>query len=274
MFKFFKKNTNISNNKVQQSSNKILSYREIVQELEEKFPDYNWIHLAFDECFVFIYRNIGNLKDTLIISSILRQIEPTIKDVQLAYLIDNQYVNNLITNKLPELRVLAYRKIDECPNEQVLFFPDFHNDFGPLYSEFVGRIEYIFEVRRNTIKILSEEKIDKYVQKLTNNGALLFLLNYLSIKDSLIMASLLNIIDVDEDIIFEIYPFEDYYLEEIFDKNISIIKGELFERIKKLEVIEPETSYFDYDDLCNQYKDLYERINDTLSYLDNKYKKR
>ena len=268
------KNTKVSNKEQQQNNKKRLSYTELKNELNQNFPDFDFSELAFNECFHFICKNTDNLKDAIIVSVILRQIEPTIKDIKLAYSVDNQYINNLINNKLPELKVLAYKRLKEIPNEQVAFFPGFYNNFEPLYIELISRIEYIFEVKRNVQKLLSEKKINNYAPQLINNSSLLYLLNYLSVKDSLIVASLLDIIDLDEDTITNIYPFEDYYLEEIFDKNISMIKSELYQRIQKLKNIEIETSYFDYNNLYNQYKDLYERINDTLDYIKNKHKKR
>ena len=269
MFNKFKKN--VLNNEMKQNKKNIPSYIELNNELEKNFPDYDF---SFDECFSFIIKNTDSLKDAIIVSAILRQIEPTIKDVKLAYSIDDQYINNIINNELPQLRVLAYKRLEEIPNESVAFFPGFHNNFEPLYIELVSRIEYLFEVRRNTKKLLSEDKISNYAQQIINNRALLFLLNYLSVKDSLIVASSLDIIEIDDNTIASIYPFEENYLKEIFDKNISWIINELSVRIQKIENIEIETSYFDYTDLYNQYKDLYERINDTLHYLRNKNKRR
>lgn len=274
MFKIFKKDTNTSNNQTQQNNQNISLYIKLKNELEKKFPNYDFSELAFDECFSFICKNTDGLKDAIIVSAILRQIEPTIKDVELVYSVDDQYINNIISNKIPELRVLAYKRLEEIPNEQVVFFPGFHNDFEPLYIELISRIEYLFEIKRNTKKLLSDKKIGNYVHQIVNDSSLLFLLNYLSIRDSLIVASSLDIIDIDDNTIASIYPFEDEDLKEIFDKNISMIINELSLRIQKLENVEIETSYFDYKGLCNQYKDLYERINDTLNYLKKQSKKR
>lgn len=273
MFNIFKKKANVSVNEKQDNNNINLTYKELRKELEEKFPSYNCSELFLDECFGFICRNTDNIKEALIVSAILRQIEPTINDIKLAYSLDEEYINNIINNKLPELKVLAYKRLEELPNEQVAFFPGFHNNFEPLYNELIYRIEYLFEVKRNTKKLLSEEKITNYVPEIINNSALLYLLNYLSIKDSLILASSLNIISIDEDIISNIYPFDEYYLREILEKNISLIKSDLSEKIQKLETIELEVSHLDYESLCYEYKDLYERIDDTLDYLKNKNKK-
>ncbi len=70
------------------------------------------------------------------------------------------------------------------------------------------------------------------------------------------------------------YPHETEYFENIFNKNITLIKICLSERITKIENTELETSRFDYIDLCNQYKGLEQRINDTIDYLIDKPKRR
>lgn len=278
MFKF-KKNFSVSNDINKNEYNNILPLDDFRKELEEKFPDYSNFssELIFDECFMFIYKNLKNLKDSLIIGSILRQIEPTIEEVKLAYQIEDQYIDSLIINKIPELRVLANKKLEKFPDYNVIFFPGHYNNFEPIYKEFVERIEYFFEVKRNKKKILSETKLISYIVNLINNSSLLFLLNYLSVKDSLIILTSLNIIDLDEDILQSIYPHNNEYFENIFKNkffNNSHIRQELIMRIKKLDCIELETSYFDYEDLCNQYKDLEQRIDDTLKFLSNKSKGR
>lgn len=276
MFKLFKTNSDI--NKELQKDNILLSASDFRKELEEKFSEYDYFdlpgELTFDECFMFIYRNIKDLKDSLIIASTLRQIEPTVEDVMKAYSISEDYVNNVVNEIIPKLRVLSYKKLEELPNDKVAFFPDFHNNFEPLYKDLIDRIEYLFEVRRNIQKLFSELNEKKYYSSLINNSSFLFLLNYLSVKDGLIIATSLNIIDIDEEEVQDVYPHEPEYFENIFNTNIAFIESSLSERITKLENIDIETSHFDYEGLCNQYKDLEQRINDTMDYLRDKPKRK
>lgn len=267
----FKKRKNISKN---ESDHKNLLYRDILNELETKFQNYDFGELAFDECFGFICKNCSNMQEAIIISSMLRQIEPTVSDIKLVYNLDDHYIDNLIQNKLSELRVLAYNKLEIQPNNEVIFFPGFHNDFTSSYSDLITRIEYLFEVKRNTKALLKDKIINTCFPHIINNNSLLYLLNYLSIKDSLIVCSSLDIADIDEEVLSSVYSYEDSYLVDIFDRYVYMIMNDLSQRIKKLEATEIETSYFDYNSLCNEYKDLYERINDTLDYLNIKNKTR
>lgn len=267
----FKKRKNITNT---ESNNKNFNHRDILNELEIKFPNYDFGELAFDECFGFICKNSNSKEEAIIISSILRQIEPTINEIKTVYNLDDQHIDNLTQNKLSELRVLAYNKLEILPNNEVFFFPGFHNDFTSSYSDLITRIEYLFEVKRNTKTLLKDKIINIYFSHLVDNNSLLFLLNYLSIKDALIVCSSLDIADIDDEILSSIYSYEDSYLMDIFDRHIYLIMEDLSQRIQKLKSTQIETSYFDYNGLCCEYKDLYERINDTLDYLNNKRKKR
>ncbi len=273
MFGIFKNNS--SKNNETQNNNIFQSLSDIKKELEEKFPNYDsFEELAVDECWHFIYRTIKDFKDCLIIASLLRQIEPTAEEIMKAYFVNKDYVNNVIIEYIPQLRVLAYKILEELPNEKVAFFPYFHNNFEPLYKDLIDRMEYLFEVRRNIQKLFSELNGSDYYLRLINNSSFLFLLNYLSVKDALIIATSLDIIDIDEEEVQNMYPHEPEYFENIFNQNIALIKSYLSERITKLENTELETSHFDYIGLCNQYKDLEQRINDTINYLIDKTKKR
>lgn len=276
MFKLFKKSPDI--NEETPKDNVFLSVEDFRKELDEKFSEYDYFNLdgelMTDECFSFIYRNIKDLKDSLIIASTLRQIEPTIEEVMEAYSVNEEYVNRIVSENIPQLRVLAYKRLEELPNEKVLFLHDFHNNFEPLYKDLIDRMDYLFEVKRNTQKLFSELNGSDFYSRLINNSSFLFLLNYLSVKDALIIAISLDIVDIDEEEVQNMYPHEAEYFENIFNKNIALIKISLEERITKLENTELETSHFDYIGLCNQYKDLEQRINDTTDYLRKKPKGR
>ena len=102
------KRKNITNT---ESNNKNFNHRDILNELEIKFPNYDFGELAFDECFGFICKNSNSKEEAIIISSILRQIEPTINEIKIVYNLDDQHIDNLTQNKLSELRVLAYNKL-------------------------------------------------------------------------------------------------------------------------------------------------------------------
>lgn len=276
MFKLFR-NGPKAKVKTQMGSG-LLSPNDFRKELDEKFSDYDYFdlsgELAFDECFMFIYRNIKDLKDTLIIAAILRQIEPTIDAVKDVYSLDGGYVNRVVSEKIPKLKVLVYKRLEELPNEKVAFFPGFHNNFEPLYKDLIDRMEYLFEVKRNTQKLFSEFSVSAFYSRLTDNSSFLFLLNYLSVRDALIVAVSLDIVDISDEEIQSIYPYDSDYFETMFNKNVAWIKSSLSDRIKKLEIMEPETSHFNYDGLCSQYKDLEQRINDTIDYLRKRSKRR
>ena len=276
MFNLFKKSSDI--NKNSNNNDILISVNDFKKEVEEKFSDYDYFDLSgeltFDECFMFIYRNIKNLKDSLIIASTLRQIEPTIDVVMEAYSVNEDYVNRVISEKIPQLRVLAYKRLEGLPNEEVAFFPGFHNNFEPLYKDLIDRIEYLFEVRRNNQKLFSELNGNDYYLRLANNNTFLFLLNYLSVKDALIIATSLDVVDIDDDEVQTMYPHNADYFENVFNNNIALIRSSLSERITKLENTELEKSHFDYIGLCNRYKDLDQRIKDTIEYLRDKPKRR
>lgn len=272
MFKFFKNNFNKSNEA--QSNNTLLSFNDLKKELQEKFSDYDSFDklafLAFDECWYFIYKNIKDFKDTLIIASTLRQIEPTVEEVMKAYSLNEDYIKHVVSEKIPQLRLLAYKRLEELSNEDVAFFPGFHNNYEPLYKNLIVRMDYLFEVKRNTQKLFSELNGNGYCLSLANNSSFLFLLNYLSVMDALIVASSLDVIDIDDEEVQTMYPHETEYFQNIFNNNISLINNSLSERITNLENTELETSHFDYIGLCDQYKDLKQRIDDTIDYLKDK----
>lgn len=270
LLSLFKKNNNAEN----ANDNPVIAMRLLQQELDDKFPDYNvFDSFGFDECFIFIYKNIKDLKDTLIIAAVLRQIEVPIEEVAEAYNVNEEYVNNVIQEQIPHLRVLANKRLESLPNKEYAFFPGMHPDFDPLYKELIARMDYLFEIRRNTKKFLTEMNGNPYYSHLTSNSAFLFLLNYLSSKDALIVASSLNILDLDEDDIQRLYPFDTEYFENVLNRCVNLMRSELQDRIEALEKTELETSYFDYPELCSEYKDLLQRIDDTLAYLKDKPKR-
>lgn len=244
-------------------------YQNFNEELN-KFKEYDSLsEILFDECFMFMYRNIKNMRDTLIVASVLRQIEVPIEEIKKIYLIDDEYIENIISNLIPSLRVKAYKRLkEELPNQTVAFFPGFHYNFEPLYVELIDRIEYFFEVRRNQQKIKKELANNEITHKFLNNASLLVLLNYFSLKEALIVSSNLNLLDIDEDEIQKIYPFnEDYFKQLLYSSNITYITDLLNKRIEKLRSIEMETSFFDYHGLSEQYDDLLNRIDDTKQYF-------
>lgn len=290
MFNIFKinnhKNNNNQNNNQQhqnksinEEKNQALSYKEIINELDEKFGDYDYNalqnELLLDECFVYIYRYLKNLKDSLIISSILKQIEISLEDIISAYNLDEGYVNKLVADKLPELRVLLYKEIEDLPNKKGFFGTDFNIEhYSALYQNLINRIEYFFETKRNINQILKVIKNEQHQSKLINNRSFLFLLNYFSIKDSLIIASSLDIIDIDEDEISNMYHYDEQYIENILNNHLDQIYNDLKERIQKLNNLDQETNNFEYQKLSTDYQDLLERIDDTLEYINNQHKRR
>lgn len=269
MFKFFKKYSKSTEEPKGNAQYEILNGDELSMELEEKFPDSFGMDLgslAIDECFMFLYHNIKNLKDTFIVASFLRQIEPIVEEVMVAYSVDREYVNKVISERIPGLRVQAYQKMEEPPKE-VPFFPGYYNNFKPLYRDLIERMDYLFEVRRNMQKLSHEVKGNSYLA-LYNNRAFLFLLNFLSVKEALIVAAALDTIEINYEEFPELQTFDDEYFKEVFNKVCTSIKNDLLERIAILEKKDDmEISFFDYVSLCEEYKDLLQRVEDTIKYL-------
>ena len=126
----------------------------------------------------------------------------------------------------------------------------------------------MFEVKRNQKKIRTDLGDNEIISSIISNPAVLVLLNYFSVKESLILASNLDLLSIDEDIIHQIYTFNESDFRNIFESiNITYIEDLLTKRIEKLNNIEIETSFFDYQELSDQYEDLLNRINDTKKYL-------
>ena len=142
------------------------------------------------------------------------------------------------------------------------------------YSEFVERIEYIFEVNRNQKKIRKEITNVRLISNTINNPSILMLLNSFSVKETFIIAKNLGLVDETMvDILNQMYISN----EEDFNKLLNSTRMEyiielLTERINKLNNIEPNTSYLDYEELSFEYEELLESINDTKKYC-SKYNK-
>lgn len=266
MFDFKKKKT-VNNLEKTENENAYKNFQEEMQ----KFSEYDsLLELPFDECFNFIYRNMKkDIKDTLIIASYLRQIEVPLEEIKKVYSLDDRYIENLISNEIPALRVKAYNRLNnELPNGTVPFFPGLQNNFEPLYIEFIDRIDYLFEVKRNQNKLQNELGSTDVISSMLKNPSVLVLLNYFSVKESLIIASNLDLLNFDEDIIHQIYTFNESDFRNIFESiSITYLEDLLTKRIEKLYNIQMETSFFDYQELLEYYEDLLNRIADTKKYL-------
>ena len=122
--------------------------------------------------------------------------------------------------------------------------------------------------KKNQKKIRTDLGDNEIISSIISNPAVLVLLNYFSVKESLILASNLDLLSIDEDIIHQIYTFNENDFRNIFESvNITYIEDLLTKRIEKLNNIEMETSFFDYQELSDKYEDLLNRINDTKKYL-------
>ena len=53
------------------------------------------------------------MKDTMIVASYLNQISIPLEEIKMSYSINDEYIDNLINNIIPQLRVNAYKYIDE-----------------------------------------------------------------------------------------------------------------------------------------------------------------
>lgn len=243
-------------------------YKEFKEEMM-KFGEYDLSDVTSDERFWFIYRSMKkNIKNTLILASYLRQIEVPLEVIKKVYSLDDKYIENLIKSEVPLLRVNACKRLEELPNETVVFLPGVHNNFEPLYVELIDRIEYFLEIERNQNKLQKELANRNVIFSILNNPSLLVLLNYFSVKESLIFASVLGILDIDEGVIQQIYSFDQNDFRMIFDSvNTEYIKDLLIKRIEKLRSIEIKVWSFDYDELADQYEDLLNKINDTKGFF-------
>ena len=268
MFNFKIKKDNNSDNKTQDIYKK---YRIDKEETLNLFEDYVDLEINLgEELFLFMYKNILNIKDTMIVASYLRQVEVPLDEIKRVYFLSDEYINNIITNIVPELRVKANKMITETiPNIPDSFGWNNGPGFILIYSEFVDRIEYLFEVARNQKKIQNEINNEKIVNKIKNNSAILVLLNYFSLKESLIIAINLGLVDeFVSDEINKIYIFsEDDFNDLLNSSDIGLLKDLLLKRIDKLKSIEPETSYLDYKELGQEYENLLNAINDSKEYI-------
>ena len=132
----------------------------------------------------------------------------------------------------------------------------------------IDRIDYLFEVRRNQKKIRSKLSNNKIIDKIIDNSSLLLLLNYFSVQESLVIATNLDVLNVTEEDLQQVYTFNEDDFRRLFDSiNISYIKDLLAKRIEKLKGIELETSFLDYEKLIEDYEDLLNRIDDTQKYF-------
>ncbi len=280
--KFRNKNKNKSNNKVNNTDNinentKIKTPYELREEIEEKFDGkINFDELVFND-FTFIYKIVKDLKSAFIIASYIKEINLDLNEIMEAYNLDIDYIDNVLSENLPKLRVEAYKRLKNAPNEKCIF-PDIKIDNTKRYKEFIDRIEYFFDIRRNTKKIFNEINDEEFAYTLLTNKSFMFLLNYLSLKDALILSLNLNIVDMDEDTINKYFDYNDNDFENVFNKSITEIKTNLEKQIKKLDIFIKKNEedvieyYFDYYGLLNEYKDLLERINDTKDYLNKRVK--
>lgn len=254
-------------------------YRKFLAEREEALNIFDGEYALDDdiaeEIFMFMWRNIQNMKDTIIVASYLKQVEIPMNEVKRAYSLDDEYINNITSNIVPKLRVEANKMItDTIPNLTDPF--GWNNGPGLIitYSEFVERIEYIFEVNRNQKKIRKEITNVSLISNTINNPSILMLLNSFSVKETFIIAKNLGLVDETMvDILNQMYISN----EEDFNKLLNSTRMEyiielLTERINKLNNIEPNTSYLDYEELSFEYEELLESINDTKKYC-SKYNK-
>lgn len=263
-------------NKQQIEKNDIkISLSEYLKEIEKFENHHLFPSPGFDECYKFIMKNTKNIQELLIVASFLKQIEISREELKKVYSISDEYIENVISEVVPTLRVEAYKRIkEELPKEKIMFFNESSEYLEPLYVELIDRIEYLFEVRRNKNILKKELKNTEILQKVIDNKAILILLNYYSVKESLIIAFNLDLVDIDEEELQNKYHYEEELFEKLFsESNIDYIINLLNERINKLKNIELETSFFEYQSLQQEYEDLLNRIEDTNRYL-NSIKKR
>ena len=252
------------------NSDKKIAYKDFKDEIL-KFSAYDSTsRLLYDECFWFTYKSLKDIKSTFIILSYLRQIEAPIEEIKSIYGVDDNYIQNLVIHEMPLLRVKAYRRLQKIPKGITDFSKEWHPTLAPSLKELIDRLEYLIEVSKNQNKIKSELGDNIISQSILNNPSVLVLLNHFSLKDTLIISTNLDLLDVDEDVIYELYPFTESDFRELFkSSSIDDTTFVLNKRIKKLKAVKPNTSFFNYQELLDNYQDLLERITDTKEYLSN-----
>ncbi len=240
------------------------------EDIEKRFEDYVEVYdVSENDGFMFMYRNCKDMKDTLIIASYLNQINIPLKEIKKSYSINDEYIDNLVNNLIPQLKINAYKYLDEIiPNAPKPFGWDNTKYLNSVYKELIDRIDYFFEIRRNQNKIKKSIKNEKLLQNIINNKELLVFLNYYSVKDALIVSSNLNLLDFDDEEVQKIYPYDQNYLKSLFEgQSIILIQELLKERIEILKNIDIGLSCFNYEELLEEYEDILNRINDTKEYL-------
>ena len=226
--------------------------------------------LLTDEIFRFIYNTLDDMKKSVIVSSYLKQIDIPIKTVKEAYSIDDSYINSLTDEILPFLKVETYRYLkEEVPNIKYPFFPDIKPNLEPVYEEFIDRIDYYNEIKRNRNKINNDNHLSLMKEELLNNPQVLLLLNAFDIKDTLIIASNLGIVNIYEDELHALYDFDENRFSDLLTgSNMLYIEETLRKRIEKLDNIPIEVNnYFDYEELSNEYNQLLDVIDDAKLYM-------
>ncbi|MBR3660997.1 MAG: hypothetical protein IKN63_03730 [Bacilli bacterium] len=268
MFVFKKKKVNNSDNQIKST---YIKYCNDVEDAMDLFPDYYNLKSDFsEELFMFIYRNAPNMIDTMIAASYLRQVEVSLEEVKKVYSLNNEYIKETVSNVVPELRVKANKMIYETiPNASDPFGWNNGPGLKLIYSEFVDRIEYIFEISRNQKKIQNELNNDRLVNIINSNSTILVLSNYFSVRESLVIAFNLGLMDeLIGDELDKMHILSEHDFNNLLNSvNIDLLKNLLTERINKLKNIEPETSYFEYEKLADEYEILLNAINVSKEYI-------
>lgn len=290
MFNFFKKKEEKLKekkeieNSIQKGMKGLQEYKEVdklfsdyLDPVQYSYGDIRLSHiLSDDEIFSFIYKTLDDMKKTMIISSYLKQIEIPIDIVKKVYSIDDYYINNLTNEILPSLKVAAYKYLkEEVPNISNPFFPDIKPKLEPVYEEFIDRIDYYNEIKRNRNKINNDNHLSLMKEELLNNPQVLLLLNAFDIKDTLIIASNLGIVNIYEDELHALYDFDENRFSDLLTgSNMLYIEETLRKRIEKLDNIPIEVNnYFDYEELSNEYNQLLDVIDDAKLHMSRKRKR-
>ena len=235
---------------------------------DSEYYNYEYFDSCLNDCFYSIYHSIDDIKDIFIVNSALKQIPISLDVVKKVYNIDDSYIDDRINTIFPELKTKMNNNIKEHPQVPVLFFPGEFRNMAPFYSDIIMRIDLYLETKRNQNKLLKELKDNKMIYKIFDNQQLLFLLNTFSVKDALIISSNLDLLDIDEDEVNNIYPHNDDYFADLFiGTNMAYVTDNLKDRISKISEMNIDNSLFDYQGLNEEYQDLEERINDTKEYL-------
>ena len=189
-----------------------------------------------------------SLKDIMIVASYLHQIDLTLAEVMNAYGVSKNYVDSIIHNELPSIRVGINYAITILESERSKKNCEEVEIAIRHLEDLNKRIDYCFEKRRSIKKIVGNIKDEETIDRLARNTHLLFLVNYLSVPEAIVFLKVLSRGTNDKN--------EYDVFTKICCNKTTQIKEELESRVEYLQNVPEDASLFDYQKLLGEYKEL------------------